>query len=187
MGLFRVPGHPKHRVFATLPPDYLAFAWAYRESAKVLASHFAEVETMLPAPVVFLFRHALEVFIKGLLITFGQLIGVEKTEVLKRSHSLTEHIDDLRALASTMGRRLSTDLEDYIGQKYEYDPNSQTWRYPEVRRDDKKLAPSKATEEFDLKHFVEASENALNELEEMGWELNSIEQSRLLKELGINE
>ena len=52
--------------FAVGIPGYLSFAWAYRESARVLAEHFPrDMESTLPAPLVFLFRHALEVYLKA--------------------------------------------------------------------------------------------------------------------------
>ena len=71
--------------FAVGIPGWISFAWAYRGSARVLAEHFPrDMESTLPAPLVFLFRHALEVYLKGILIEYGADIGCTKETVVNR-------------------------------------------------------------------------------------------------------
>jgi hypothetical protein len=185
-GPFRRPKKSKRLGFAEPRPGYLAFAWAYLESARVLSNHFEdEIETNFAAPTVFLFRHSLEMHLKGYLIEFGSNVGISKTEVLSRSHGLIQHLEDIRKLAANVGHDLSKELEEYVTYMHQFDPTAQDWRYPETKTK-AGMQSSKGSIEIDIKHFIEASNRVFDELEDIGWDLSSRENARMMEELGIN-
>ena len=91
------PSKPSHLAFALPKPGFLAFGWAYRQAATALSKHFDSGEnSAIVAPLVFLYRHALESYLKGMLIEYGDDIGITKADVLKRGHRLVVHLQDLQ-------------------------------------------------------------------------------------------
>ena len=116
--------------FSPPAPGFLAFGWAYRQSAVALSKGFDA--TTIVAPLVFLYRHALETYLKGILIEYADDPGVTKRKVVGRRHGLVSHLPDLRDVASDVGQGVSAELEEYIKQMHDVDSSSQEWRYPEL-------------------------------------------------------
>ena len=187
-GPFRPPQPSAMFRFAEPTPGYLAFAGAYKKSANVLAEHFTDDMTeTLPAPLVFLFRHALEVYLKGILIEYGADVGCTKETVLKRGHDLIKHLGELDTVAAEVGHTLSAELREYVTYMNEFDPDSQHWRYPEVKKNKGMLlTPSRGTEEINVPHFVASSNHAFDELDQICERLWNEEYKRILTDAGID-
>jgi hypothetical protein len=183
---------PKSKVFRpikaprlTFPapaPGFLAFGWAYRHSAVALSKGFDT--TTIAAPLVFLYRHALETYLKGILIEYSDDPGVTKGKVVGRVHGLVSHLPDLRDVARDVGHDVSPELEEYIKQMHDFDSSSQEWRYPELHGAARPT--SGATSQFDVPHFVERSESAFDELDEIANQLSHRKWLQILVDEGID-
>jgi hypothetical protein len=112
-------------------------------------------------PIVFLFRHAIELAIKAVLINEG----FSKSKVLGRSHNLTEQLPDLQSVADRLLCPLTPTLKNMVRCCNENDPNGMVLRYPL----DKKGKPMRLANEmrFQLRPFVETATAALEELYEI--------------------
>jgi hypothetical protein len=98
---------------------------------------------------------------------------------------LIQHLEDIRKLAANVGHDLSKELEEYVTYMHQFDPTAQDWRYPETKTK-AGMQSSKGSIEIDIKHFIEASNRVFDELEDIGWDLSSRENARMMEELGIN-
>lgn len=181
-GPFRRPKIDQRLAFSSGSPRYLSFGWAYLEAAKVLGSQFEDLrsEMRVIAPIIFLYRHALEMSIKGYLIDFGDEI-VSKADVRARSHSLKDQLPDFRTLASSIGFELSADLEKYIESMHDRDPRAMDWRYPE----DMKGNETSGIKEYDTEHFFKLSARVFDEFDNLGWALSGEQNRRFLQDLGV--
>lgn len=109
-------------------------------------------------PIVFLYRHALELLIKAVL-TIGNHLGrlLERRELQTRDlyndHSLARHIERVRLLFETVGwpdafeqaGMRKGEFEQVIAEFEQFDPGSLTFRYP-MKKD--------GTASLSEKHFV---------------------------------
>ncbi len=113
-------------------------------------------------PIVFLYRHAIESGIKGILVGFGSAIGRLEKDVLKRGHNLNKQVPDLRKLAKVHGLTLSPSFEDLIKRWQSDDPIGMISRYPATKGgQDQQM---RNADRFKLKEFVDSIESALDEL-----------------------
>jgi hypothetical protein len=128
--------------------DLAAFADGYREAARLLAGRMAESAGYADYegyPIVFLYRHALELYLKALVYRGAELLGLEGVSVdtsrLFRDHRLKPLLAPAKKILSS--RRVSfegsgladfSDLQRLVSEVEELDPDSFTFRYP-IRKD----------------------------------------------------
>ena len=106
--------------------------------------------------------------------------------MVNRGHDLIAHLDELGAVAAEVGHTLSSKLREYVTYMNDFDPNSQHWRYPEVKaKKGMLLSPSHGTKEIDVGHFVESSNQAFDELDEICYWRWERENQRMMEEAGI--
>lgn len=127
--------------------DLSAFAAGYHEAGKVLvrkmesASGYRDYEGY---PILFLYRHALELYLKALVYRGAQLLSLisdEKrdTDKLLTSHKMTRLLPSIEVIFKTVewqwnsevsGLNSFDDFADLIRQIEEIDPQSFCFRYP---------------------------------------------------------
>lgn len=132
--------------------DLALIADEYFEAAKVLMdglAHSGNYSDLKAYPIVFLYRHALELYLKALLVmgdSLASLLGDARLEFdlqKANNHDLTRLLSELEQLFSAIG----WSWEDYgtsalseqefrsiISEFDEVDPNSHAFRYP-VKKD----------------------------------------------------
>jgi hypothetical protein len=95
--------------FIVLPTSFQVYGSAYGEAARLLVAEMDVDGSLKNYPVVFLYRHAIETYIKGILCDFGG-------KIVKRSHNLQEQLVDLTKMGSTFRStmpKFPTDDPDY--------------------------------------------------------------------------
>jgi hypothetical protein len=132
------------------------YARAYRNSAAQLAGDRADGGTWA-FPIISLYRHAVELVIKAILIQFGPDAGVCPRCVLQRSHSLKAQLEDLAAVAE-----LSPQFAERIEVWDNEDPMGMKARYPVSKKGT--LNELQHADAFDLKALVADFEPVLDEL-----------------------
>jgi len=118
--------------------DFPGYARAYWEAASQLAE--SQPDNSLAAfPMAFLYRHALELAIKSILVGEGPITGKCEDDVLKIGHRLTPHTGDLRkvlehhSLLDAFGYQFRA-LETLIKEWETLDPDAMALRYS-VKKD----------------------------------------------------
>jgi hypothetical protein len=127
--------------------DLSAFAAGYHEAGKTLVSKkesAASYRDYEGYPILFLYRHALELYLKAIVYRGAQLLGLiseEKphTEKLLTSHKLTRLLPTIEAIFRAVewewdfeliGLRSFDDFADLIKEIEKIDPQSYCFRYP---------------------------------------------------------
>ncbi len=125
--------------------DLRAFALGYREAGSSLAARIAEVRGYADYegyPVLFLYRHALELYLKAIVYRGAKLLRLISeenldTDKLFRNHSLTRLLPAIRAIFKQMqwsfdgsGLESHDDFESFIRTLDSMDPNAEAFRYP---------------------------------------------------------
>lgn len=127
--------------------DLSAFAAGYHEAGKTLVSNMesaAGYRDYEGYPILFLYRHALELYLKAIVYRGAQLLGLisdEKpnTEKLLTSHKLTRLLPTIEAIFRAVewewdfevfGLRSFDDFADLIKEIEKIDPQSYCFRYP---------------------------------------------------------
>jgi hypothetical protein len=127
--------------------DLSAFAAGYHEAGKTLVSKMesaASYRDYEGYPILFLYRHALELYLKAIVYRGAQLLGLiseEKphTEKLLTSHKLTRLLPTIEAIFRAVewewdfkliGLRSFDDFADLIKEIEKIDPQSYCFRYP---------------------------------------------------------
>jgi len=153
-----------------------AYALGYRMAANILAEHVREQgrEAILFYPVVFLYRHHVELILKNLIFAFSEPavrrvtkseeLSEKERDYLKKTHSLQELWTRLRPMVQRLGGVVSAEeikgINFYVQQLTEIDPKSESFRYA-TGLDETKDALGKAQKEgaaVDLQTFAEAME-----------------------------
>jgi len=161
--------------FGGPPAD--AYAVGYRLAAEILADHVRGrgEETFLFYPIVFLYRHHVELMLKNLILAFDEpgvraVTGAEafrdedrnSLQSGKKAHSLQALWDHLRPSVEGLGSQVSAELIEginyYIQQLNEIDPHSVSFRYPAGVAGTKEALGrgQKKGEAANLQTFVEA-------------------------------
>ena len=120
-------------------------------------------------PVAFLYRHALELAVKSLLVQYQNATGIPTEDVLKRGHRLSQLIPYLRRLKAAFqmtferveaGRMTLAGLEQVLLEWDRYDANAETFRYS-MRKSGEPTLPA---DDFmiDLERFSATMDAALN-------------------------
>jgi hypothetical protein len=144
------------------------YGWAYRKAARKLLVDIPE-GTFVVLPAVFLYRHAVEMHIKAILLAFGPAVGIQKESVCNRGHDLAKQLSDLESVFKLNGAALSADTIATIRELQRIDPQGTTTRYAE-ERDGKALRISEG-DHFELQPFVSSVEAALTELDGLYWDV----------------
>ena len=139
---------------------------------------------------MFLYRHALEIYIKAILVGFGGAV-VSKEEVFKRQHRLVEQLADLNKVCASAGLQLSGNVTSMVQSWREYDPDGVSLRYPMKRAKQGASNFERVVfldgESFDLKRFRDAVESVLDELDALFLDLQHEEYADLLRSEGLSK
>lgn len=172
------------RGFAPLQPRFTDYGWAYWTSAKALvAASSSGSFAAAPFPLVFLYRHAIELFLKGILIESGWNWGIQRQKVINRNHNLKDQLSDVEAVAREAGLEISGALKDYVGQLNSLDPKEVVFRFPEDKRGKRALTRKQSS--FDVDQFVIAAESVLEELEALADDLDREAYRAILRREGL--
>lgn len=143
-------------------------AIGFQFSAQSLIEKFRDTghdQDFLALPTVYLYRHALEVSMKGLIAECYALQG--KSVPVSKEHDLRKLWKTLRALLRTMKLegppQDANAVEELLGNVGNVDPDSMAFRYP-VDLKGKPMLPA-ALKRFDLLHFAERVDGLLNWLD----------------------
>ncbi|MBZ5512803.1 MAG: hypothetical protein LAN70_16775 [Acidobacteriia bacterium] len=122
----------------------------YHRAARVLVREFAGKRgwsDLEAYPIVFNYRHALELIVKGILVIGNDLAVLLDSPKLKscdvfKKHSVVSHIPKLREIFKAVGWRYDfshvgmtgAQVNGIIRELERFDPHSEAFRYP-VKRD----------------------------------------------------
>jgi hypothetical protein len=140
------------------------YADAYRGAAKQLAGDRSNGGKW-DLPIVSLYRHAIELMIKAILTELGPELGIDRKEVLNRSHDLKSQITDLERVARHWGVELTRDFYELIEVWQHEDGKGMLARYPETK--DGKAKTLMYADGFDLASLVDDRELVLDELTDL--------------------
>lgn len=160
--LLRERGGPE--VAFSIPlAEFHDFSDSYRHAAgELVRSH--KTGGLWAYPIIFLYRHSIELIIKELLFEHGAP-DICPTCVLHRSHDLSKQLPDLEKLAEKHNLELSRHLKNLIEVWNTDDPHGMRARYPFTKNGNRDELPN--GDSFDLLQFVHACEAALDELNSM--------------------
>ncbi len=151
-----------------LRPDPDAYTVGYRCAAECLAEYalMHEREGMrLAYPIVFLYRHHIELALKRIIYSIPGVLKRELTELERRhlgEHRLDHLWSDLEPMFADICEAVNwskpeiDDLQgvsEYIRQLSEVDPDSMSFRYWKSKRNQPTLTPSLSS--FNICHFSE--------------------------------
>jgi hypothetical protein len=193
--LFRddLPDWPNNACLnSTFGDDQLAYTEGYRRGANRLLRHVIEEQTdqdFLLYPIIFLYRHHIELILKRLIVRAPYLIDRELTETEKKhlgGHRLDLLWQDLKPMftqiceAAGWGRPNQDDIdgiEDYIRQMVKLDPESFTFRYARSKKGDPSLPAD--LKRINLRHFGEVMERLASHLDGIDSATSHIEEVKL--------
>ena len=135
--LFDVPeGSTRSFVLGSWSPDWHLWVAGYKLAADRLVSHLTEHGTRFDyvcIPILFLYRHFVELYLKALLRDVGELL--ETSEAVQFSHPLLPLWKKLRARLVSFDPRNDSAWNDraesLIAEMDSLDASSFTFRYPE--------------------------------------------------------
>ncbi len=145
---------------------------AYHSAARLLAAELprTRLRRFGSAPVVFLYRHALELQLKELLISGQRILEIEGKsvrtieEILKAKHRLQRLWSDLEDMYKQIGWMWDCDISQYceiITDLDKVDQESHGFRYP---IDLKNKSALRFGFNFDLRRFCRVMEVVLRQL-----------------------
>lgn len=171
--------------------DAIAYTEGYRRGARLLVEHVMEHhrdQNFLVYPIIFLYRHHIELALKSLILHAPYLIDRPLTESEKQHlgrHRLDLLWQDLKPMLSAIGKASGwgeldaaniEGIDDYIRQLSEVDPDSFSFRYTHS----KKGTPSLPAELglINLRHFAEMLERLANFLDGLDIGLSALEDDK---------
>ena len=174
--LFSPSGSPSDAVlnwFGEPNEKFGAYAEAYRLAARRLLekSSHGELRDIGACPVVFLYRHSLELYLKEILICGQKLLHHQcksiqsQDDILKSGHNLSKLCDAIKDLHNQIGFEWELELEGCMAKIKEFDrqdPQSISFRYPLSKNGSAALEESF---QFDLRHFSDRMEVVLEKLD----------------------
>jgi hypothetical protein len=126
--------------------EFGLFAESFHKAARTLVENLeldrGGLSDFNACPVVFLYRHALELHLKAILLGEGAYFlddRIPPEEILSKNHKLTVLLPMVRKVFETLGwdRELGNDVvptfddvEKAVAELEEVDPNSHAFRYP---------------------------------------------------------
>lgn len=174
--------------------DPIAYTEGYRRGARLLVEHVMEHhrnQDYLVYPIIFLYRHHIELALKNLILHTPYLIDRPLTESEKQHlgrHRLDLLWQDLKPMLSAIGKAAgwgeldAADIEgidDYIRQLTELDSDSFSFRYTRS----KKGTPSLPAElkHINLRHFAEMLERLADFLDGLNTGLSVLKDGKAEK------
>jgi hypothetical protein len=171
--------------------DPIAYTEGYRRGARLLVEHVMEHQRnqdYLVYPIIFLYRHHIELALKNLILHTPYLIDRPLTESEKLHlgrHRLDLLWQDLKPMLSAIGEAIgwgeldAADVEgidNYIHQLTELDPDSFSFRYTRS----KKGTPSLPAElkHINLRHFAEMMERLADFLDGLNTGLSVLKDGK---------
>lgn len=139
----------------------------YKKAADILVNHVLSTGTdqdTLVYPIVFLYRHYLELLLKNIIENGAKLLDTE--EEPKKNH----HLDDLWNIAKSIINKIwegdecdrEIEIDHYIADFIEIDKSSQAFRYQKDKQGNKFL---EATEIINIRHFYDCINKISSHLE----------------------
>lgn len=160
--------------------DLKNFSDVYRFAAQKLAGE-GDSGSLEDLPVLFLYRHALELAIKAVLID----AGATEASVLMRNHNLAQQMPDLCRVAIRRHLPVSAHFKNWIGRWNDTDPDGIKTRYPTNKSGKPVLMAN--DRRFHLRPFVSDAEQALDELYELLADMEREQYQKFLIEEGISK
>lgn len=134
--------------------EFGLYAEAYHSAAMRLVDDYGTtgaVRDIEATPILFLYRHAFELYLKAFVLTGSKILGLSNKpaptieEILGKSHKLTDFIPHFEAILNAVGwtwdmgkdgLRTRTDFINLVNEFQAIDPTSSAFRYP-TRKDGK--------------------------------------------------
>jgi hypothetical protein len=145
-----------------------AYCSGYRTAAFSLSEKVCETyseQDKLVYPIVYLYRHHVELALKGITVVASALLDKELTDhelnALGR-HQLNELWKNLKPMLNPVCKLVQDDsfpiediegIESYINQLHEHDPDGQRFRYATIKQRQKKTKREEASLKEDLRHI----------------------------------
>lgn len=141
------------------------YAYSYKIAGDVLVQHVIDTRSCqeeLVYPIVFLYRHYLELELKGL-FALSKVIHNESVSIPSK-HSLTPLFSEVRRAVKSVWPKAPKDdlkaVEAHLREFEEYDPKSDAFRYPVDTEGNPALPAS--LERIDLRHLAEIVDGIFN-------------------------
>ena len=167
--------------------DELAYTEGYRRAARCLVEHVSKTgrsQDFLVYPVIFLYRHNIELCLKEIIQAALQLLNRNADE--KQKKNLNGHrLDDLWRDAKSLLSEVATSagwqnlpksdvdgIESYIRQISIIDPQSFSFRYARSKKGEKYIPPQ--LHHINLRHFLDHIETLVEYLDGLSEGLNSL-------------
>jgi hypothetical protein len=112
----------------------------YHKAAKLLIEK-GVTNDLAAYPIVYLYRHALELSIKSVLILGGEVRIVPVVDPLKHGHKLLPLLTQLEQLFGAQYARHYKELEEIVKEFDEVDPENQAFRYTFKRNRNPSMEP----------------------------------------------
>jgi len=169
--------------------DQLAYIEGYRRGAQQLVQYVAENardQDFLVYPVIFLYRHHIELALKRIIIRAPYLIERPLTDTEKkhlRTHRLELLWQDLKPMFVVICKAAGwkapdvgdiEGIDDYIRQLVKLDPDSSSFRYAYSQKGDPSL-PSDL-KRINLRHFAEMMERLASYLDALDSATDHLEE-----------
>jgi hypothetical protein len=167
--------------------DRTAYTEGYRRGARLLVEYVvdrARDQDYLVYPVIFLYRHHIELALKNIIMQALYLLG-RKLSSTEKTHLEQHRLDllwaDLKPILKGLcetARWKPLDSEDvegidnHIRQLSELDPDSYRFRYTHSKKGDPSLPPE--VKQINLRHFAELIEHLVDYLGGMDTALYSL-------------
>ncbi len=163
---------------ATWGHDEAAYQEGYRRGARLLVEHVVEHardQDFLAYPIIFLYRHNIELALKSIILQTPYIIDRELTDVEKQhlgSHRLDPLWQDLKPLFANVCKAAGWDrlepadiegVDDYIRQLSEMDRDFFAFRYTRSKQGCRSLPAD--VKRINLRHFAELVERLADYLE----------------------
>lgn len=150
--------------------EFDSYAEAFHRAAQRLTHDFLENPAHHPldaCPIIFLYRHATELYLKGVLRVGERLLGMTGQQPGFTASSFMNH--DLHLLLPPLADIFRTmnwdeshkEITDFVKRLNRLDPRSFTFRYPVDKKDDAALPKHFV---FDLRSFTQEADSCLKVL-----------------------
>jgi len=189
-----VPGsRSSAHVNITWAAPEIGYTEGYRRGARLLVEHIVgsqRDQDYLVYPIIFLYRHHIELALKNIILRTPYLIARPLTDVEKQHlerHRLDLLWQDLKPLLSAVGEAAGWDflkldnpdvegVDSYIHQLTALDPNSYSFRYTRSKKGTPSLPPD--LKYIDLGHFAEMLERLADYLDGLDTGLSVLEEGK---------
>jgi hypothetical protein len=184
-------GHNNACLNSSWGDEQVGYTEGYRRGAQLLVQHVVEIgrdQDYLVYPIIFLYRHHIELALKNIILRAPNLIGWQLTDA-ENGHLGKHRLDllwqDLKPIFAAICKGAgwqnldSEDIEgidDYIRQLSIMDPDSYALRYPRSKKGQRSLPED--VKPINLRHFAELLERLANYLDGLDGAIVSLEDAR---------